>query len=505
MDQSAPMRESGERLGNAVEEKLKSYFRDMLVYKSSENSRFFSALSLPSFMRDWLLMRFSDANGRIDKDEVSLYVKKTIPTKEEWNARLVDLLHHNQSVRFLAKIKIDFDTANRNALFSLPDFGMPKKRGEAVVDWKVIDDNREYLLSPTEVWGIVELICELDDNGKNTIFRLIDFTPFCPYSIDLPYYVEARRRFRVDEWIDVLIGAIDYSPSAYASRKQKLTVLSRLLPFVEKRVNLIELAPKETGKSYLFTQISKYGWLVSGGSVSRAKMFYDISKRTPGLVSRYDYIALDEIQSIRFPDAMEMQGALKGYLESPVGEYRVGDSRGTGDAGLVLLGNIDANQMNVFKNMFLGLPPIFHESALLDRFHGFIKGWDVPKMRENLKANGWALNTEYFGEIMHKLRGEFVYRSVVDELLELPRNSAARDTEAIKRICTGFLKLLFPDATDAGKLDVDEFSTYCLEPAKEMRRVIKTQLGIMDPGEFGGATIPDIQVKECYRETKSWL
>ena len=500
MYQSQSMRENKEILPTKVEEKLKRCFHDMIVYKTSRNSRFFAVLSLPSFMRDWLLMRFSDAEGRIDRNEVSDYVKRTIPTKEQWNICLVDLLHHNQSVRFLAKIKIDFDTANRNALFSLPDFGVPQKKGQAIVDWNVIENNREYLLSPTEVWGIVELICELDHNGKNTVFRLIDFTPFCPYSIDLSYYQKARQDFTIDEWIDVLIGAIDYNPSAYTSLRQKLTMVSRLLPFVEKRVNLIELAPKETGKSYLFTQISKYGWLVSGGSVSRAKMFYDISKRTPGLVSRYDYVALDEIQSIRFPDAMEMQGALKGYLESPVGEYRVGDSRGTGEAGLVLLGNIGTHQMNVHQNMFIDLPAIFHESALLDRFHGFIKGWDIPKMKESLKADGWALNTEYFGEIMHALRGEFVYRNIVDELLDLPQNSAARDTEAIKRISTGFLKLLFPNATDVSKLSIDEFSAYCLEPAKEMRRIIKTQLGIIDHGEFGGTTIPDIQIKERYRE-----
>lgn len=191
-----------------------------------------------------------------------------------------------------------------------------------------------------------------------------------------------------------------------------MAMLSRLLPFVEKRINLIELAPKETGKSYVFAQISKYGWLVSGGSISRAKMFYDISKRTQGLVSRYDYVAFDEIQSIKFTDAMEMQGALKGYLES--GEYRVGDSRGVGDAGLILLGNIDSELMDVNQNMFKNLPDIFHESALLDRFHGFIKGWNIPKMKESLKANGWALNTEYFGEIMHYLRDELAYRVVVD-------------------------------------------------------------------------------------------
>ena len=227
-------------------------------------------------------------------------------------------------------------------------------------------------------------------------------------------------------------------------------------------------------------------------------MFFDISKRTQGLVSRYDYVALDEIQSIKFTDAMEMQGALKGYLES--GEYRVGDYRGIGDAGLMLLGNIDSDLMNVTQDMFMDLPDIFHESALLDRFHGFIKGWDIPKMKESLKANGWALNTEYFGEIIHMLRGELAYRAVVDQLLQLPKNSATRDTEAIKRICTGYLKLLFPDATDVSNVNIDEFETYCLEPAKEMRRVIKTQLGIMDPGEFRGMTIPDITIKEQYRE-----
>lgn len=142
----------------------------------------------------------------------------------------------------------------------------------------------------------------------------------------MEYYIGARQYFTIDEWINVLLSAIDYNPKGYVSKTQKIAMLSRLFPFVEKRINLIELAPKETGKSYVFAQISKYGWLVSGGSISRAKMFYDISKRTPGLVSRYDYVAFDEIQSIKFTDAMEMQGALKGYLES--GEYRVGDTRG---------------------------------------------------------------------------------------------------------------------------------------------------------------------------------
>lgn len=480
-----------------TEEKLKKYYGDMLVYKSSANSKFFSALSLPSFMRDWLVMRFSDEKGQINKDEVANYVKHVIPNKKQWDEFQVDLLHHNESVRFLAKIKIDFDAGTKSALFTLPEFGVPQKKGEAIVDWAVIEANKDYLLSPNEVWGIVELVCEPNDSGKRNIYRLIDFQPFCPYTVELDYYIKARDFFTIDEWIDIMISAIDYNPKGYVTKKQKLTMLSRILPFIEKRLNLIELAPKETGKSYIFAQISKYGWLVSGGSISRAKMFYDISKRTPGLVSHYDYVAFDEIQSIKFTDSMEMQGALKGYLES--GEYRVGSYRGVGDAGLILLGNIDSDLMDVDQNMFIDLPEIFHESALLDRFHGFIKGWDIPKMKESLKADGWALNTEYFGEIVHMLRGELSYRAVVDQLLELPKNAATRDTEAIKRICTAYLKLLFPNAVDVSKVNIDEFEIYCLKPALEMRGVIKKQLGIIDRGEFGGKTIPDITIKEEFR------
>ena len=486
-------------MNDILEKKLKRFFGDMLVYKTSGNAKFFSALSLPSFMRDWLVMRFSNTEGKVDIEEISEYVKKVIPNAPRWNEYIFHLLLHNKPIRFLAKIKIDFDTSMRRALFSLPDFSFPKHKNDAVAKWEVVEKHQQYLLSPNESWGIVEIACQEDSKTQRNIFQLTDFVPFCPYSIDLEYYTEARKNFSIDEWIDVLLGAIDYNAEGYVTKTQKLSMLKRLLPFVEKRLNLIELAPKGTGKSYLFSQISKYGWLISGGSITRAKMFYDISKNTHGLVSHYDYVAFDEIQTITFKgDTLEMQGALKGYLES--GEYRVGSSKGTGNAGLILLGNINFDFMNENKNMFTELPTIFHESALIDRFHGFIKGWNIPKMDESLKANGWALNSEYFGEIVHILRDELHYRATVDELLDVPPKSYIRDTEAIKRICTGFLKLLFPHVKKAGDIDIHDFETYCLTPAKEMRGIIKTQLGILDFGEFGKSALPDIKIKGRYRD-----
>ena len=445
----------------SFEERFHTCFGKMLVCKSSSNTKFFAEQSLPSFIRDWLVMRFSDSDGAVDEEKLSAYIKKTIPNKEQWNNILVDMLYHNESARFLAKVKIDFDMKKKQALFSLPAFQVPERKGGAVVDWSVIERHRDELLSSADVWGIVTIRCESDGEGKNNVFKLVDFTPFCPYNIDLNYYSNARQYFTTEEWIDIILSAIDYNPDAYSNQEEKLSVLKRLLPFAEKRVNLIELAPKETGKSYMFSRLSQYGWLISGGSISRAKMFYDISKRTNGLVSKYDYVALDEISSIKFTDKMEMQGALKGYLES--GDYHVGDYRGVGDAGMVLLGNIAHETMDTNVNMFEQLSDLFCDSALLDRFHGFIKGWEIPKMRESLKADGWALNTEYFVEILHTLRGKTVYRSVVNQLVEVGPDAATRDTEAVKRLATAYLKLLFPDATDVSKVDREEFRRYCLD------------------------------------------
>jgi len=482
-------------------EKLKKYFPDMIVYKSAGQGKFFSTLSVPSFMRDWLLMKFADENGRINQEEVATYVRRVIPKKEQWEEKKYNMVRNMQNERFLAKVKIEIDIATRTAYFSLPDFGVPKKRDEAIVEWNVIEAHKDYLLSPNEVWGIVELICDMrtDLSRTKSVIKMIDFSPFCPYNVDLDYYIEARDYFTTEEWIDVLLGAIDYNPEGYTGEEQKIAMLSRLLPFIEKRVNLIELAPKETGKSYVFSQLSKYGWLVSGGSISRAKMFYDQQKKTTGLAVHYDYVAFDEVQSLTFTDKNEMQGVLKGYLESPTGEFRIGNYRGIGESGLILLGNIYENMMDVNVNMFADLPDIFHESALIDRFHGFIKGWEIPKMRENLKVNGWALNVEYFTEILHLMRGELIYRAIVDEVLDVPKNAATRDTEAVKRICTAFLKLLFPNVTTVNKLNFDEFEYYCLQPALKMRGVIKTQLGIID-SEFRGKTIPDIKVKVLPRK-----
>ena len=357
-------------------EKLKNYFDEMVVYKDLRNNNFFSSLSLPSFTRDWLLRKFEDEEGHFDNEELSSFVHRFIPKKNDWISIKSRIVKDNERVRMLAKISVEIDIRTGDVSFALPDFGLSPK--ETIIEDDVWESCKDELVSGREVWGMIELAYRLPDDtivpktpGK---IRLVSFRSFCPYTIDLEFYKNAREKFDIHEWIDILLGAVDYNASGYKSEEEKLTMLTRLLPFVEKRLNLIELAPKGTGKSYLFGRVSRYGWLSSGGVMSRAKMFYDLSKRTEGLVSGHDFITLDEVQTISFTDVDEMRAALKGYLES--GVFTVGNYEGTASAGVILCGNISKEIMDNdgTTDMFCELPSVFHESALIERFHGFIKG-----------------------------------------------------------------------------------------------------------------------------------
>ena len=187
-----------------------------------------------------------------------------------------------------------------------------------------------------------------------------------------------------------------------------------------------------------------------------------------------------------------MRAVLKGYMES--GVFTVGNYEGVAESGIVLLGNVKEENMNEYDNMFEELPKIFHESALIDRFHGFIKGWDIPRMHDDLKISDWALNSEYFSEIMHLLRYDVSYRAIVDDLVIVPERADTRDTEAIKRICTAYLKLLFPNVRNSKDVDLLQFNKYCLKPAISMRSIIKYQLGILDI-EYRGKSVPYFDIR----------
>ena len=438
-----------------------------------------------------------------------------------------------ETVKFLARVRMNVNLRKNVVEFELPDFGGSRGGANGIVSDEVLDTYAEVLLKESENWGIIELalgsMLDPEDDfstgnsggffnklfGKkeeeedlprknyrpNDIY-LTAYKPFCPYRVDLDFYREARKQFDIHEWIDVIISAVDYNPAGYVgddgeeNEDKKLFFLRRLLPFIEKRVNLIELAPKGTGKSYIFEKISKRGWLITGGTVSRATLIYDNAKKTGGLLTRFDYVGFDEVQSITFEQPGQIQQALKHYME--FGEIKGFDAQMSSDAGVIVLGNIDSGKFDINQNMVDKISEVFAESATLDRFHGFIPGWEIPRMKQDMIASGWAINTEYFAEILHAMRDELCYAALVDECLDIPAKADKRDLTAIKRLCTAFVKLLYPHAKHKDDIAPEEFVKYCLEPAKQMRAVIKRQLCVVDPGEFdvpGKRDIPDIKYR----------
>ncbi len=476
-------------------DKLRDYFDEMVVYKDLRNNNFFASLGLPAFLRDYLLKSFSDDNGKFNMDEVSDFVKKFIPKKEDWIGIKNKIVYENENVQILTKISVDINIKTGEIAFSLPDFGVGEK--ETMIEPAIWEMYKEDLVSGSDVWGIIKLGYRPPDNDAKPKLpgkiKLVGFKNFCPYTVDLEYFKDMRAHFTTEEWVDIVLGAIDYNAAGYESNLQKVTMLTRLLPFVEKRVNLIELAPKGTGKSYVFGHISKNGLLTDGGKVTRSKMFYDAVRRKPGFICGPDFVAIDEVKLVSFGNENEMRSIMQGYLE--YGKFNSNGYEGVSDAGVVFLGNIDESNMNEYSYMLAELPTLFQETALLDRIHGFVKGWDIPRMNDSLKVTGWALNSEYFCSIMHELREEMSYRAIVERIVEVPERADTRDTEAIKRVATAYLKLLFPHVRTEQDVDLLEFRDYCLTPAMRMRQIIKMQQGMIDT-EYKGKDVPMLKVKE---------
>lgn len=470
-----------------LDRKIKNSFPDESVYKIPERYSVFSGKNLPSFIKDWLTKKFTDSDGTLDAEGLLRFLGEHIPQKDsKIKGRLIN---DREEVTILNRLVIEPEVKTGILRFSIPDIGI--KLNEGRVPSFIAKKHPE--LKGGEIWGVVQLAYSPPQGKEKGIIDLIDYRPFKPYDVDIEYFRHVRSEFTVEEWIDLLIRSMEYNPDGFESLTQKLLFLSRLLIFVEPRLNMIELAPKGTGKSYIFGNISKYGWLISGGTVSRAKLFYDVAKNTMGIITMYDLIAMDEIQTIKFSDESELRGALKNYLES--GVFTVANIRQTSSSGLMLLGNIplDSSKKPISKQYFSELPDFFHDSALLDRFHGFIEGWRLPRINENLKVRGHTLNVEYFSEILHSLRELSDFASIAGELMDIPKNADTRDTTAIKRLTTAYLKLLFPQVKSPIDINKSDFENFCLKPALEKRGIIRKQINMID-SEFK-EDLPDIRVK----------
>ena len=305
---------------NELDEKIKTIFPEESVFKSPGKYGVFSGFTLPSFVKDWLVKKYTDEFGDLDNDGLKIFLNDHLAHK---GSKIKgSLLNDLEDITLLARIVVEPDIKSGILKFSIPDVGI--KSNEGRIPQYIANKFPE--LKGGEVWGVVKLVYIPPENSHQGIIEIVDYNSFKPYEVDLDYFREKRKDFELEEWIDFLIRSMEYNPQGFETLTQKLLFISRLLVFVEPNLNLMELAPKGTGKSYVFNNLSKYGWVVSGGVVSRAKLLYDVARQLPGIITNYDFVALDEIETIKFTDESELRGALKNYLES--GSFSVANYRG---------------------------------------------------------------------------------------------------------------------------------------------------------------------------------
>lgn len=464
-------------MNTAISEKIREQFAPMAIYKDPiTTNSLFVGRNLPSFVKDFLLKRYITPEGSVDRHKLTAFLDQVIPQQD---TEVKDRLDAGQELTLLCRFQVYIDLVRGLRRFGIPDLGI--KINEGVIPEYVYSKHPGELVDG-EKWGIVKLSVLPDDDGKKNHVEMVDYKPFKPYkSVDVDYLRNARRAFTTNEWIDVLLSAMEYDAEGFESMTQKLEFLTRLLIFVEPRLNCVELAPKGTGKSFVFGNLSKYGWLVSGGKVTRAKLFYDKARQQNGIMKNHDFTAFDEIQTIIFQEPAEIQAALKSYLES--GKTTIDNNEFSSECGLMLMGNIplSADKRPVNYRYFDSLPLSFRESALLDRFHCFIEGWHLPRIHKGIIYKGWTLNVEYFSEILHAMRTQNVYGILFDQIVGYDRNADNRDFNAVKRIAVGYMKLLFPHWTNPEHVDPIEFDLYCLQPAIRRRGIIKEQCHYIDP------------------------
>lgn len=455
------------------EEKAHKLFGEVCVNKALVHEAGFGTRSIPAFVSEWIVTRHA-SNGVLDDEarhRIRTFLNRHLPTRDQ-KEQLKAQLQSGEALTILDQFNITVDLQRNELWLGIPCLDERK----AGIERHIAD---EYpLLFGSGVWGVGKL--QYRPPGplrKEGQISMVDFRPMQNAKLDLDLYCEQRAAFELDEWRELLIASMGYNPDAYTIPQQML-LLTRLLPLVQERLNMIELAPKGTGKSFVFLNLSRYARLVSGGKISAAALFYNNASRQPGLLTHYDLVVFDEAQSLSFSNPGEVIGVLKDYLES--GSFaRGGVHKVEASAGLMILANIPLDEIKrpLHENLFRELPEFLGETAFIDRIHGILPGWELPRIEQSFIATSVGFKADYFGDVLHHLRTRAGYEQIVQQRSTITGTNDRRDIVAITRLAAGYCKLLFPH----GELTDDDFVEYCLRPAISLRQRVRDQLSLLDP------------------------
>ena len=328
------------------------------------------------------------------------------------------------------------------------------------------------------IWCIVQLEYEFLEEEKNASpIHIRKLTPIQMPHVDIEELKEGRKNFTEEEWLEIMLRSCGYEPDKLNDRERWL-LLARMLPLVENNFNLCELGPRSTGKSHIYKEISPNSILVSGGQTTVANLFYNMGRKTVGLVGLWDCVAFDEVAGINFKDKDGIQ-IMKDYMAS--GSLARGKEEKVATASMVFVGNINQSVDVLLKtsSLFDPFPPeMGTDAAFLDRMHCYIPGWEIPKFRPEHFTNDYGFITDYLAEFIRELRKE-QYGDALDKYFRLGKNLNQRDTIAVRKMVGGMIKLLYPDGVFT-KEQLEEILKFALE----MRRRVKEQLKKLGGMEF---------------------
>ena len=342
---------------------------------------------------------------------------------------------------------------------------------KVAVDSITVKQNPKLLV--TGIWCIADVQYEFSEDSRISPWILETLKPIQIANYDFDAFVTARAEFTLDEWIDVLMQTIGFNPEAFG-RRSKLLQLMRLIPYVERNYNIIELGPKGTGKSHIYSEFSPHGQLISGGEVSIPKLFVNNSNGRIGLVGFWDVVAFDEFAGRAKTAKQALVDIMKNYMANKT--FSRGVQTMGAEASFSFVGNTDHNVPYMLKNsdLFEALPPQFHDSAFIDRIHAYLPGWEVDVIRGEMFTGGYGFIVDYLAEILRHLRSDDLSNRH-QAFFSLSDSISTRDRDAINKTMSGLMKLLFPAGGETEE-DVEEL----LKLAIESRKRVKDQLKRID-------------------------
>lgn len=469
-----------------IKEKLRETFDGKIVRKDL-TKQIKEGANVPVYVLEFLLGQYCSSDDPAIIEEGVKKVKRILAdnfVRPDEAQKILSVLRKNGSHTVIDMITVELNIRDDRFYATFSNLGL---RGIPIAD--EYPEKHDRLLCGG-IWCIVQLEYEYIEEEKNDCpIHIRKLTPIQMPHVDLDELKRGRKNFTKDEWIDVLLRSIGMEPDTLSYR-EKWLLITRMLPLVENNFNLCELGPRSTGKSHLYKEISPNSILVSGGQTTVANLFYNMSRKSVGLVGLWDCVAFDEVAGIRFKDKDGIQ-IMKDYMAS--GSFARGKEEKAASASMVFVGNINQSVDVLLKtsSLFDPFPPeMGTDTAFLDRMHCYLPGWEVPKFRPEHFTNDYGFITDYLAEFIRELRKE-QYGDALDRYFRLGKNLNQRDTIAVRKMIDGYLKLLYPDG-EFSKDDLEEIVKISLE----MRRRVKEQLK-----KLGGMEFYDVNFSYIDNET----